>query len=207
MIRVEAPSVTQLVLASGTPLYRDPYRKVGQIWPGHRRSVLLDDPVEAFGEVGKNALTWLLFEVLTRAGGNLTLVPSGPNSERATPIAAGAEAPHPLLADVFARVALLSDASVRERADETLLQLGAHLPADCDQLPPFVLSRLDDGAALVEWPLPGRRLGFVFHAEKVDSGWFFVSDADWGNIMASGALDDAQMEQLVGWALNLRDKS
>jgi hypothetical protein len=202
MMLVHPPSVMQLAFASGTPLYRDPYRKVGQTLPGHRRSVLLDDPVETVGAVGTTALTWLLFELPGRARGNLPLVPSWPISERATRVARSAEPAHPLTIDAHGRLALINDGRVREQAIQALRRLEEYLPADSEQIPPFVLSCFDDGAVYIEWPLAGRRLGFAVYPTRSESGWFFVSDPDWGNIMAHGGLDEAPLEQLVGWALN-----
>jgi hypothetical protein len=202
MIHAQTPSVTQLALASGTPLYRDPYRKVGQALPGNRRSVLLDDPIETVGEVGTHTLMRLLFELLGRARGTLPLVSAGPISELATRASLSSQPQHSLLADAHSRAALINDDRVREQAIEALERLSAYLPKDSPQLPPFVLSRLDDGSVYIEWPLPGRRLGFAVQPTRSESGWFFVSDADCGNIMASGALNEAPMEQLVGWAAN-----
>ncbi|HEY3820352.1 MAG TPA: hypothetical protein VGL81_24475 [Polyangiaceae bacterium] len=194
--------MTKLVLSSGTPLYRDPYRKVGLAQPGHSRSVLLDDPVDAVGEIGKNALTWLAVEVLARVAGELSLAYAGPQLESAVRVGApDGDQLHRALVDATGRAAQLSNATVRAQAVATLNNLAARLVGKRNELPRVVLSELEDGSALVEWLLDGRRLGFALYPDKASSGWFFVSGAESGNIMASGAWIDAPMEQLVAWAL------
>jgi hypothetical protein len=45
------PSLTELLLASGAPLYLDPYRKAVRASSGLFRSVLLDDPIQTVGDL------------------------------------------------------------------------------------------------------------------------------------------------------------
>lgn len=195
------PSVTRLVLSSGTPTYRDPYRKVGTLTGGHAKSALLEDPVPAVGEVGMNALLGLLHEFIERAGGEVAVAESGPPSERPRKTRED-EALHPLVREAAKRVRQLSDQRVCEQAVDALQRLSERLPLQApDAVATLVVSVFDDGSVIIEWPMPGRRAGFSVSPEASESGWFFVSSKDCGNIMASGALAEAPMEQIVEWAL------
>jgi hypothetical protein len=200
-IFTEPPSVTRLALASGTPLYSDPYLK-GILGSYGERSVLFDDPIETVGELGHAAAVCWLTELVNRAHGDVTLVPSGPLSEHLLARAPCADPPHPLLVDVCAQVQSLEDVAVRGQADEILARLAEHLPTSGHGLSAAVFSSLDDGSIIIEFPLVERRLGFTIRPLRAESGWFFVSGPNWANIMASGALDEAPVEQLASWVVS-----
>ena len=184
-------SLTKLVLASGTPLSRDPYN-------GLSLDGLLDDPIEAIGEVGRNALPAMLMQLLRRTGGDVSIAPASVRGLLVAPAVPHCDA---LIAGAREQAEHLEAGDIRSRALSVLDRLRAALPANVDAERRVVLTQLDDASVIIEWPLPGRRLGFSIHADATESGWFFVSTPEWGNIMASGALNDAPMEQLVEWAL------
>jgi hypothetical protein len=168
--------------------------------------VLLDDPIEAFGSVGRFAFASMLFEVLSHFGLIAVPFPRAPS----IPLLAAARCPSPAVtaadrvtSEARQRAAELAHTALRDRAIRTIQSFETALGnATVDvATPALVLSVLEDHSVIIEWPLPGRRLGFALHESESDSGWFFASTPEWGNILASGALVGAPMEQLVGWSL------
>jgi AbrB family looped-hinge helix DNA binding protein len=63
--------------------------------------------------------------------------------------------------------------------------------------PKLRLTEADDGALLVEWTLPDRRLGFSIEEKPEESGWYFVLSNDASGLYEAGTMDQLEMERLV----------
>jgi AbrB family looped-hinge helix DNA binding protein len=69
---------------------------------------------------------------------------------------------------------------------------------DVGDAPKLRLTEADDGALLVEWTLPDRRLGFSIERQPEESGWYFVLSSDTSGLYEAGTMDQLEMERLVG---------
>lgn len=65
------------------------------------------------------------------------------------------------------------------------------------ELPPLEPSRSEDGAFMVEWRFPDRRLGVAFEAAFDESGWYLVDLRPGHELQACGSLEDMDVEKLV----------
>lgn len=77
-----------------------------------------------------------------------------------------------------AREALQSvrDLGVREQCASLLDALADRfVERDFGYLPHLSVSETEAGAALLEWTLPSRRLGFTLEPDKAESGWYFAT--------------------------------
>lgn len=109
-----------------------------------------------------------------------------------------------LVGRVEQRLAELTQESVVDQAKSLLGRLRRLATRmDLSELPPLRLSIDEDGAALVEWTLADRRLGFSLETDPVESGWYFATSPDHGSQMASGDLAYVDLDRVVRWAVGL----
>ncbi|MBK7863957.1 MAG: hypothetical protein IPJ65_36195 [Archangiaceae bacterium] len=108
-----------------------------------------------------------------------------------------------LLGDALATSLELPSHVLRAEAARVLGAAIDHLAQyDLSGLPPFVTSLLDDGSMMVEWPLDGRRLGLNFGPTPEESGWFFVSSKEFGDVRAHGHWGADEFKFLLPWVLS-----
>lgn len=108
-----------------------------------------------------------------------------------------------ITAQARAGLADIRDQRKRERITRFLdrfEQVAARHLRPHDEVPAMVSVCGDDGAFLVEWIFPNRRLGFAFEENDNESGWYFVSKTT----NASGFLVDADIQMLAKWTLQDR---
>jgi len=92
-------------------------------------------------------------------------------------------------------LALAARTSVRRLLDAANLYRPSNLP------PLSVTEDAYEGALLVEWIFPGRRIGLTFDAHPDDSGWSFVASEALGGAVHSGGMDSFDPYQLIAWVL------
>lgn len=96
-----------------------------------------------------------------------------------------------------AEVAQQMPAPIRDEAASVFGTLSSELSRfDLDNLPPLTAVLPGDGSLMVEWALQGRRLGLSFSPNAEESGWFFVSSKNFGDVRAHGRLGAAGLRHL-----------
>ncbi|MDC3962653.1 hypothetical protein [Polyangium jinanense] len=58
-----------------------------------------------------------------------------------------------------------------------------------------------DGALLIEWIFPGRRIGLTIDLNPDETGWYYVASDACGGVVHSGGMESFDPFQLVAWAL------
>jgi hypothetical protein len=76
-----------------------------------------------------------------------------------------------------------------------------HFGEDLYHLPSIRAYSIGDGAALLDWPFQGFRIGFVVETDPDESSWHLVSDPDHGDVFAFGSLSGKELETLILWLL------
>jgi len=73
---------------------------------------------------------------------------------------------------------------------------------DLGYLPQLKAFQVDDGSILIEWIFDDFRIGFSIEPNLKDSSWYLVSNANLGEISASGYISRIDIKSLVLWLIN-----
>jgi len=76
------------------------------------------------------------------------------------------------------------------------------LQFDLGYLPQLHAFNVDDGAILIEWIFDDFRIGFSIESEPKESSWYLVSNANSGEIAASGYISRIDIKTLALWLIN-----
>jgi hypothetical protein len=107
-----------------------------------------------------------------------------------------------ILGETYEALGRIKVDAVKKEASDFLPKLtAALLRFDLTSAPAMAAVVLDDESFVIEWAFASRRLGFSFDPQPGESGWFFVSSLDSGNVRAHGRLVGAELIFLLAWAL------
>jgi len=110
--------------------------------------------------------------------------------------------------DAYAVVRQADNGDVAHEAERLLQLIQDHvfslrqMDFDLSHLPPIRALNVDDGSTLIEWVFRDFRIGFTVEPNPEESGWYLVSNAELGNIMADGSTFGVKLDRIVLWLLN-----
>jgi len=84
---------------------------------------------------------------------------------------------------------------------ETIIDL-QHLNFDLGYLPQLHAFNVDDDSVLIEWIFDDFRIGFSIESESKDSSWYLVSNANSGEMAASGYISRIDIKTMALWLIN-----
>ena len=70
-------------------------------------------------------------------------------------------------------------------------------------MPSLQVASLDANTVLLEWATDNFRVGLSVDTEPNESGWYFVSSKELGQIAASGYISEVASRRLVPWLVSL----
>ena len=106
------------------------------------------------------------------------------------------------MSDLAARLRTVASPSVKAEARQVLAALARALEDyDLSLAPMMTGIALDDGSFVVEWILDQRRMGLTFDPNPRDSGWFFVTSLELGNVHAYGRFQGFEVSALLALTL------
>ncbi len=92
----------------------------------------------------------------------------------------------------------------RARANELLNEIGVALRGVQGASGRMQALVTDDGAILLEWFAPHKRIGFSIEPDPAESGWFLVSDSTLGDVVMSGAMSHPGVSSVIDMFFRLR---
>jgi hypothetical protein len=82
--------------------------------------------------------------------------------------------------------------------EELVLRVQSH-GFDAMALPRLHAFLTEDSSVLFEWIFPDCRIGFTIEANASESGWYLVAKRTGGEIFASGALSEIELDSIISW--------
>ena len=105
------------------------------------------------------------------------------------------------MGDVYAAVQTLPASTLME-AKRILKEIRHELQRhDLSSAPAMHPACLDDGSVVVEWAFEGRRLALSFDPKPGESGWFFLSSREFGDVRVRGRFDDFDAAPMLSMVL------